>query len=552
MRAQVRRDLDVTGWKCLSFQIKGTTGQEQLRLADRRWSLKEDPLAIGSITDFLPNGVTTDWQEVVIPFSKVKRLDLQRLASFSFEFTQPGVQEIQVDHICLKKSADSPVPKPRQQPIDSTTASIKTFPKAMWIWSTAELIENETELASLFQTCRDDNIKQLWIQVPYSLHSTETTARCELKQQSALRRFIARATTNGIEIHALDGYPEFALRLRHSVPLAVVDAVIEFKRQSKSDERFLGVHLDNEPYLLLGWQNDAQREQILQEFLSLNATCQQRLRRANIKFGIDIPFWWNSRRKASDAHAIGSVVYNGVRKPASQHCIDLLDNVGIMNYRDNADGADGLIAHGQELLKHSDSVAGADIFMGGETFRYAPQEIWFVLGLPQAEFDRTLNDRGLELSKLSRLNGLKMFHMLADGYVHVGIEHDHSPASKTAIAKIAACFGAWSHGRSDQQQLDRAQAAIEKSGEWRQFTPRLIEVPALDTAFSGFVATRIMPSKVTFADNAFPEIARETRFAEEEFGRFKSYRGIAFVGKLLQEAKRCGPICQRFVRLIAD
>jgi hypothetical protein len=534
MRASERHEFDVSDWSYLSFQVKGRDGEEQfdIRLADRRWSLKEDALTIGPITDFLSGGVTTQWQEVVVPLSRASRLNLKLLASISFEFSQVSEtdQEIQIDHLCIKHSAAQPVPDVRVLE-GGLRVPAKQFSKAMWVWSTAKLIADDRLLAELFKVCHADNISKLWVQLPYSVTGTGDSVGCQINNAVGLRRFVAQAHEKNIQVHALDGFPEFALRQKHSVPLAVVDAVIAFNESSKANERFAGVHFDNEPYLLLGWHNDERREEILREFLALNAACQRRLRKAGILFGIDVPFWWSmpAIRSGKSQQSIGSVVYNGVRKPASQHCIDLLDNVGIMNYRDTADGADGLIAHGRDLLRYSDSVNGADIFIGVETFRYTPQEVWFVLGLPQAEFARTLTDRGQELAKLSRIHGLKLFHLKAKGMVHVGVEFDAGRLSdaQRAMQKIAACFGHWSGSEFDDDLISQAQTATEKSGEWQGFKRKQIRVASLGMAFSGFVSTRIMPSKVTFADNAFDEIERETLFAEEEFGRFASYRGIA-------------------------
>jgi len=55
----------------------------------------------------------------------------------------------------------------------------------------------------------------------------------------------------------------------------VVDAVIVFNRESPAEQRFDGIHFDNEPYLLLGWKDRLRREQILREFLELNVECQR-------------------------------------------------------------------------------------------------------------------------------------------------------------------------------------------------------------------------------------------------------------------------------------
>ena len=86
----------------------------------------------------------------------------------------------------------------------------------------------------------------------------------------------------------------------------------------------------------------------------MNAKCQKLVSdKGNMEFGIDIPFWWEEVDPLTNVPC-GQVYFNGTTKPASFHCIDMLDNVGVMNYRDTADGADGMIRHGRDLLSYAE------------------------------------------------------------------------------------------------------------------------------------------------------------------------------------------------------
>ena len=268
-----------------------------------------------------------------------------------------------------------------------------------------------------------------------------------------LRAFIRKAHDQGIEIHALDGSPEFAIRSGHAIPLAVVEAVAEFNAISKPEERFDGVHFDSEPYLLLGWGNVGLREKILHDLLTLNLECQRKARKAGLTFGVDVPFWWNAL-DAETGEAAGAVTFHGSRKAATLHCIDHLDNVGIMNYRDQADGADGMLAHGLDILKYGDKTTHASVIMGVETFRYEPQPVWFSLGLPETEFATALEDGAQHLMGLSRLHGLRLHRLRAAGHVHVGFELPPPDANskrmqhaESAIRILAREFGHDSGGR---------------------------------------------------------------------------------------------------------
>lgn len=561
MRSRRPVFFDASPWNYLTFWIRGASGGEAVRFkaADVRWYRKEDARPIGHCDEFLPDGITTSWQQVVIPREKLAGLNLTELATVSFELTEPGTQTVFIDDLCFKQTPDLlPVHPKKQSPSLQTTLPVSRKPKqrSMWIWSTTDLIRDESQIDDLFKTCRQDGISLLWIQLPYKLKTNpvpsppggesarragegETPTFAQISSRKELRHFLNRAHDLGIKVHALDGYPEFALRKFHAVPLAVVDEVVRFNSQSAPKERFDGLHLDNEPYLILGWQDPHQREQILRDFLTLNVECQRRATAAGIQYGIDIPFWWNAFN--ADGESPGTVTFRGERKPASFHCIDLLDNVGVMNYRDTADGADGMIAHGRDLLRYADSVDGAEILMGVETFRYDPQPVWFLLGQSENRFHAAMMDRGSDFSSLSRRNELRLFRFHDGNRVHVGIElpsDDTPPANAdrllpdaqkrlSTLREIAIRFGHYSAGANDDAALDAVSKSIEASPEWTTFQRRDLVDEELGVSFPGFVTTRLMLSKVTFADDPYVDLQFETQFAEESFSRFHSYRGLA-------------------------
>ena len=337
-------------------------------------------------------------------------------------------------------------------------------------------------------------------------------------------------------MQALDGLPEFTQKAFHHVPLAVVDAVIAFNKQAESDERFDGIHLDNEPYTLLGWHEPTRRDQILVEFLELNAECQRRVRAAKgLVFGVDIPFWWQEL----DPHTgkpIGDVTFNGRRKPASFHCIDLLDNVGIMNYRDQADGADGLIAHAQQILAYSERSGGATIFMGIETDLPPPRDVWFVAGLPRKRFEMALRGPARDWSSISRFDDLKLWTLDDGDNVHVGVELPPQPAPdqmervQRTLQEIAKRFGAVRSGTTKSQVLatrKQAELFVNKDPEWSNFRSRDFSRGDGQPEQTGFMATSVMLPKITFGDNSVKDLLTQTSAAEDVFRNYKNYAGIA-------------------------
>jgi hypothetical protein len=548
-RSDRPRFLDTTSYQYLSFWVKGDKGGEDfaIKLSDAAWIVKEDSIQIGYASDYLKKGVTTEWQEVLVPLADMKdfRLDPGELGGMTLEFMSEGGCTIYIDDVSLKKSSDILTPLTQELPDVSVTD--RDFPRAIWVWSADRFFQDAAGREAFFAFCRHDGIKHIWAQVFYAFEPQVSFAApepgrarpktsCVIRKKQEMREFIRAAHKAGLKVHALDGYPEFAQKPYHHAPLALVDALIAFNQETKPDERFDGIHFDNEPYLLMGWQNEDRRRQILREFLELNAECVRRVhQRSDMEFGIDIPFWWQDKNPRT-GRAEGEVQFHGQRKAASYHCIDMLDNVGIMNYRNNADGADGMIAHGKDILEYADKVNKAKIFMGIETFAYRPTDVWFALGLPKDDFNTVLKDRDAGLTYLSRVDGYRVQIYDDDSYVHIGIElpegmnPDQEAEANRTVVKIAQTFGV-SGNPKYQDKIDQfrrsLRAGVSGELEWQDIRRKDAHDPVTRQEYAGFVATSIMLSKITFANRNLQDMKLQVGAAEEYFGKFRSYTGIA-------------------------
>lgn len=530
----------------LSFWIRGQTGGEQftVKMADRGWVEKQDSLPLGEIRKFLPTGVSRNWQEVLIPLNDAASLDLENLGGLTFHFSSVGQSVIYVDDICFKTTAEVKLspnsPEGQEQAIARHAA-----PRTMWLWKLDELLEQETAREALFDLCAREGIEQLWVQISYkvdplsvqiaSVNGKSNAARVQLRHEEQLRRFLSAAHRTRLQVHALDGDPEHCVRAKHSVPLGVVDAIIAFNQASPPDQRFDGIHFDNEPHALLGWHDRTRREKMLKEFLDLNTECQRRVRtQSGLTFGVDIPFWWH-HNDSQTGKPTGEVTFNGKKKPASWHCIDLFDNVGVMNYRDSADGADGMVVHGQDLLAYADNNKGARVFMGVETIMPTPSDTWYVVGLPRKRFEMALRGPGREFADLSRYEGFRLRRIDDGRNVHVGLEVPTSPDAAEAdrfghaLKAIAEKFGASSGhlpGNAVAQSRAAAENAVRVDPELRNFRNRDI-VNTGETEIAGFQVTSIMLPKITFGDNTYDDFQSQVSAAESSFRDYKKFGGMA-------------------------
>ena len=166
------------------------------------------------------------------------------------------------------------------------TAAQSTPSRALWVWDSTPLLQDTSARHSFLEFCRARGIDIAWLQVARSAGGVR------LEHESGWRDLLRDAHRHGVRIHALDGDPAYALRERHDIVLALVDTIIRFNRDAPPDARFDGIHLDNEPYLLAGWELQVVRERLLAEYLDLNARVQSAVRaEGGLEFGVDIPFW---------------------------------------------------------------------------------------------------------------------------------------------------------------------------------------------------------------------------------------------------------------------
>jgi hypothetical protein len=541
--------LDASKYAWLTFRVRGELGGElfDIKLADRAWIQREDSVRLGNVADFLAGGVTTSWQEVTVPLDRSRGVNLGELGGITFDFTAPGKAVVYFDDIQFQRqraAARPSIPEDRSWS-SRITAAPAPDRRAMWLWSSERILSDASAAGELIEFCRRERIGQLWMQLLYEYlqpptDSTAAEGRCRIHRESEWRVTLRRLHAAGMRVHALDGAPEYAVAANHAVPLALVDAVLAFNEHGDASERFDGIHYDNEPYLLLGWEDPVTREQILREFLELNAECQRRVagyrRRSSmdrLEFGIDIPFWWQERASPTGP-AVGEVTFQGKRQPASFHCLELLDNVGIMNYRDMADGADGMIAHGQDLLDFAERASRAKVYMGVETFGVEPVPVQFVVGLPHDQFQAAIRGPGRHLGALSRLAGLRL-HRVDDGRnLHVGVELPSvmSPAAEAsvreALTEIARHLGAVGDpdGAAEERRRQAA-VAIGRDKQWRNFAPRTCDLDSRLLRTPGFSAESVMLPKITFADNSRSEFELQTSLAEQSFAEFSRYGGLA-------------------------
>ena len=236
----------------------------------------------------------------------------------------------------------------------------------MWLWETEKIITNPEEQQKLITFCKTQGIKDLFLQIPYEAKKEKGEWEI-LWDSSKFQPLIAGLHRAKVRVHALDGDPRFALKEWHGRVIAAIQSIIQYNRKVGPQERFDGIRYDNEPYLLPNFAG-VQKGDILRQYLSLLKASQSLAKQANLTFGVDIPFWFDGRNKFFEPIA------EVKGRPVSELIIDIVDNIGIMDYRTQAYGVDGVIAHAQSELQYA-AKREKKVFIGLETVELPDETI---------------------------------------------------------------------------------------------------------------------------------------------------------------------------------
>ncbi len=211
--------------------------------------------------------------------------------------------------------------------------------QALWVWRTTRYLPEAGQIDALLAFCRTQGITDLFWQIPYNKFAG---GKLELLFEAEQRAFNARAHAAGLRVHALDGAPEFVLQENHDKVFQVVAAVDAFNQAGSPAERYDAAHMDNEPYVLAGWKRDAgERQRIIQDYYALNQTLHKQVHEAGMVYGVDIPFWWD--KPGEDGGYAYTVRTEAGMVPLLEALFPLIDNAGIMSYRVQALGGNGVV-----------------------------------------------------------------------------------------------------------------------------------------------------------------------------------------------------------------
>ncbi len=199
-----------------------------------------------------------------------------------------------------------------------------------WLWNTYEIVNNESEVLAFLQ---QQQVTDLYLQVDQQI------------EKSIYQQFIERATELNIKVHALDGAPNWATRNGIKKYKAFKDWLQSYQTSSSPEQRFAGIHLDVEPYLLPEWQKNQQST--IEYYQNFVRDFQLFAQEYDLQFGLDIPFWFDEISYRNKKYGRGTL---------SEWVINESDYLTIMAYRNFAEGTNGII----QLVKNELDYAEAN------------------------------------------------------------------------------------------------------------------------------------------------------------------------------------------------
>jgi hypothetical protein len=220
------------------------------------------------------------------------------------------------------------------------------------------------------------------------------------------RRLLRRMHAAGLQVYALLGSSylhteRYVLPRHRDEALAMLGRVLDYNKAAAPEERFDGVNLDIEPHILAEWST--RKMELLAGFLDMSDALMRLKARSGqaLPVGPAIPFWLDGIQ----------LEWKGSRKPVNQHVQDIYDFVALMDYRDHAEGGDGLVSHAMDELRYGEAI-GRPVLIGIETMPNELNKVSFN-HLGEVDLERELAATARSVGGMRSFGGFVVHHYAA-------------------------------------------------------------------------------------------------------------------------------------------
>ncbi|MDH3270054.1 MAG: hypothetical protein OEN56_01900 [Gemmatimonadota bacterium] len=276
---------------------------------------------------------------------------------------------------------DTPIP-PRPTPPDPPPTpdpdprpEIEARETALWVWSTAEILRDAEERSTFLDFVESQGITRVFLYLA-AKEGERASAGYIPFSSDEMGPFLAELRARGALAYALDGDRDYVLEENHAGVFRTIRRLVEHNRSVSPDQRFHGVRYDIEPYLASGFQGLA-RQKLLDGYVTLLAGVAEIAAEGDLRVAVDIPLWFDAPDEETGEPMLATL--EGRRAPLIEHIMALVDDIAIMDYRTDAFGSNGALAHAYDELRLGEQM-DVDVFIGVETVRLVDEDLHTFFG----------------------------------------------------------------------------------------------------------------------------------------------------------------------------
>lgn len=213
-------------------------------------------------------------------------------------------------------------------------ANAATNQKASWLWDTALIKKSGPDVLSFY---KNQGVNVIYLQINRNINSLY------------YKDFIRQAGAIGIEVHALDGNSAWSLVAQRPKLTTMFKWIENYQATAGANEKFKGIHVDIEPYLLSQWTTN--QKSLISQWQSNVLYMVQRANDLQLPIAADLPFWLNNFKVPDGTSTLSSWM------------IKQYDSVTLMSYRDTGTGVFNAAKAGLQ----EGAALGKKVFTGVET-----------------------------------------------------------------------------------------------------------------------------------------------------------------------------------------
>ncbi|MBT8487190.1 MAG: hypothetical protein KJO65_00045, partial [Gemmatimonadetes bacterium] len=282
------------------------------------------------------------------------------------EGTRLAIYYLRDDPVQPRVTYPDPPPVPEADPRPRP----ETRETALWVWATADILRDEAERGTFLDFVEAQGITRVFLYLA-AAQGERPSAGFIPFSSAEIGPLLAQLRERGALAYALDGDRDYVLEENHPGVFRTVHRLVEHNRTVPPEQRFHGVRYDIEPYLAPGFQGPV-RQELLDGYIGLLAGVSEIAREGGLAVAVDIPFWFDAPDEETGEYMEATL--HGETKPMLEHIMGLVDDVAIMDYRTEAFGANGALAHAYHELIMGEE-ADVDVFVGVETVPLVDEDL---------------------------------------------------------------------------------------------------------------------------------------------------------------------------------